>query len=71
MDCHMPEMDGFEATEKIRALAGVLSHTPIVALTASAMPDEMAACRRVGMNSVLAKPLTFAALRETLREQLG
>ena len=39
--------------------------------TASAMPDELAACRRVGMNSVLAKPLTFAALRETLREQLG
>ena len=71
MDCHMPEMDGFEATEKIRALTGELSHTPIVALTASAMPDELAACRRVGMNSVLAKPLTFAALRETLREQLG
>ncbi|MDP1829792.1 MAG: ATP-binding protein [Archangium sp.] len=71
MDCHMPEMDGFEATEHIRALEGELRHTPIVALTASAMPDELAACRRVGMNSVLAKPLTFAALRETLREQLG
>ena len=71
MDCHMPEMDGFEATERIRALVGELSRTPIVALTASAMPDELAACRRVGMNSVLAKPLTFAALRETLREQLG
>jgi signal transduction histidine kinase len=71
MDCHMPEMDGFEATERIRALAGDLGRTPIVALTASAMPDELAACRRVGMNSVLAKPLTFAALRDTLAEQLG
>jgi signal transduction histidine kinase/CheY-like chemotaxis protein len=69
MDCHMPEMDGFEATERIRGLPGDVGRTPIVALTASAMPDELAACRRVGMNSVLAKPLTFAALCAVLREQ--
>jgi CheY-like chemotaxis protein len=69
MDCHMPEMDGFEATERIRALPGPVSRVPIVALTASAMPDELAACRRVGMNSVLAKPLTFAALREVLSQE--
>ena len=56
MDCHMPEMDGFEATERIRALpCGLL--LPIVALTASATPDDVAACRRAGMNEVLAKPI--------------
>ncbi len=67
MDCQMPEMDGFEATERIRGLDGEVRHTPIVALTASAMPDELAACRRVGMNSVLAKPVTFAALQDALQ----
>jgi signal transduction histidine kinase len=67
MDCHMPEMDGFEATERIRALGNEVGRTPVVALTASAMPDDLAACRRAGMNSVLTKPLSFAALLEVLR----
>jgi signal transduction histidine kinase len=67
MDCHMPEMDGFEATEKIRALDGARGRTPIVALTASAMPDEIAACHRAGMNRVLTKPVSFAALEEVLK----
>jgi CheY-like chemotaxis protein/nitrogen-specific signal transduction histidine kinase len=71
MDCHMPEMDGFEATERIRAMEGELSRTPIVALTASAMPDEVAACRRAGMNSVIAKPLTIEQLRDALAEPLS
>jgi len=71
MDCHMPEMDGFEATARIRALEGLVARTPIVAVTASAMPDELAACRRVGMNSVLVKPVTFAALCEVLAAHAG
>jgi signal transduction histidine kinase len=71
MDCHMPVMDGFEATERIRALQGEVGRVPIVALTASAMPDELAACRRVGMNCVLAKPVTFAGLCEVLRREAG
>jgi signal transduction histidine kinase/CheY-like chemotaxis protein len=70
MDCHMPEMDGFEATEHIRALEGAARHTPVVALTASAMPEEIAACHRAGMNSVLTKPLTFVALCEMLQQQV-
>jgi CheY-like chemotaxis protein len=71
MDCHMPEMDGFEATERIRAMQGELSRTPIVALTASAMPEEVAACRRAGMDSVIAKPLTIEQLRDALAEPLA
>jgi CheY-like chemotaxis protein len=70
MDCHMPEMDGFEATERIRALHGDAARTPVVALTASAMPDDLEACRRAGMNQVLTKPLSFATLVQVL-EQLG
>ncbi|MFZ5438567.1 MAG: ATP-binding protein [Myxococcota bacterium] len=62
MDCHMPEMDGFEATERIRALTGDAARTPIIALTASAMPDDLEACRRAGMNQVLTKPLSFTSL---------
>lgn len=64
MDCHMPEMDGFEATERIRRAHG--DALPIIALTASAMPEEVAACRRCGMNDVMVKPVVLETLRTTL-----
>ncbi len=70
MDCHMPEMDGFEATERIRRLPLGLQ-LPIVALTASATPDDVEACRRAGMNEVLAKPIHLDTLREVLARLLG
>ncbi len=70
MDCHMPEMDGFEATERIRRLPSGLQ-LPIVALTASATPDDVEACRRAGMNEVLAKPIHLDTLREVLARLLG
>ncbi|MEO5821287.1 MAG: ATP-binding protein [Vicinamibacteraceae bacterium] len=63
MDCHMPEMDGFEATLQLRA-AG--NRVRIIALTASAMEDERAHCFAVGMDDFLAKPLTAANLRDAL-----
>jgi CheY-like chemotaxis protein len=63
MDCHMPEMDGFEATQQLRA-RGV--RIPVIALTASAMDDERARCFAVGMDDFLSKPLTAARLREAL-----
>jgi signal transduction histidine kinase/CheY-like chemotaxis protein len=62
MDCHMPEMDGFEATERIRALPAPAGRTPIVALTASGREEDIEACRRVGMNAHLIKPVTLRAL---------
>ncbi|MEW5739796.1 MAG: ATP-binding protein [Myxococcota bacterium] len=66
MDCHMPDMDGFETTERIRAReAG--ARLPIVALTASAGPDDVAACMRAGMDECLAKPVRLDTLREVLR----
>jgi CheY-like chemotaxis protein len=56
MDCHMPDMDGFEATKAIRALA-CGNDTPIVAVTASALPEDRERCRRAGMTAYVSKPL--------------
>ncbi|MDX2014202.1 MAG: ATP-binding protein, partial [Myxococcaceae bacterium] len=66
MDCHMPEMDGFTATERIRAMGSGVSHVPIVALTASTLPEDLEACRRSGMNEVLTKPVSLATLSSVL-----
>ena len=57
MDCQMPEMDGFEATALIRAAEGTTRHTPIVAVTASAMEQDRQRCLDAGMDEHLAKPL--------------
>jgi signal transduction histidine kinase/ActR/RegA family two-component response regulator len=67
MDLQMPEMDGLEAARRIRSLAGRRGQVPIIALTASAMPEEMAACRAAGMNEVLSKPIELGALCAVLQ----
>jgi signal transduction histidine kinase/CheY-like chemotaxis protein/HPt (histidine-containing phosphotransfer) domain-containing protein len=56
MDVRMPEMDGLEATRRIRALQGVRGRVPIVALTARAFTEQVAECREAGMDSHLPKP---------------
>jgi CheY-like chemotaxis protein len=58
MDVRMPEMDGLEATRRIRALDGMRGQVPIVALTAQAFSDQVAECRNAGMDNHLAKPFT-------------
>jgi signal transduction histidine kinase len=70
MDCHMPGMDGFEATRLIRQLDGPASGTPIVALTASAYAADRQLCLDAGMDDYLAKPITFAVFAEMLQRWL-
>ncbi|MCZ8343045.1 MAG: ATP-binding protein [Leptospira sp.] len=67
MDCHMPVMDGFQATKEIRKLEVGNKRTKIIALTASAMEDDVKACLLSGMDSVIAKPLTFDSLVPVLK----
>jgi CheY-like chemotaxis protein len=72
MDCHMPEMDGYEATREIRrAEAASGRHTPIIALTASVMQEDGAKCRAAGMDEYVAKPITMAALEAVLVRWTG
>ena len=67
MDCQMPEMDGYEATGAIRAREMKEGrHTPIVALTASALPQDRALSLAAGMDEHLPKPVTMASLRSLL-----
>ena len=67
MDCVMPGMDGFEATAAIRNLADRLRSTiPIVALTASATPEDRERCFAVGMNDFLTKPIRSGQLSDCL-----
>ena len=66
MDCHMPELDGFEATRRIRRLASPRGTTPIIALTASVLDEELDRCLEAGMNTCLTKPVTLGVLISTL-----
>ncbi|WP_146586174.1 hybrid sensor histidine kinase/response regulator [Puniceibacterium confluentis] len=66
MDISMPGMNGIQATQAILAGAGPNSSTPVIAVTAHALPDEQAEFKAVGMSGFLQKPLDSKALGATL-----
>ena len=68
MDIHMPEMNGYEATEAIRNLADpAKAALPIIAMTADAFEEDVQKCIAAGMNGHIAKPIEYSLLFETLR----
>ncbi len=71
MDVQMPEMDGLEATRRIRALDVPAAKTvPIVAMTANVFQEDVKMCLDVGMNGHVGKPLDFDEVLATLRKYL-
>jgi PAS domain S-box-containing protein len=71
MDIHMPEMDGYEATRRIRASAAAESKTvPIVAMTANVFKEDVEKCIAAGMNDHLGKPVEMERLMFQLRKHL-
>ena len=70
MDIKMPRMDGVQATQAIRALPGVESETPIVALTANADPADAKHYLSIGMASVVEKPIKPERLRAAINAAL-
>lgn len=72
MDCQMPEIDGYDATRKLRAreIDQDLPRTPVIAMTAHAMEGDREKCLAAGMDDYLAKPLQLEELDRVLGEWL-
>ncbi len=68
LDCSMPEMDGYEAAALMRKLeSDSPNHTPIIAMTANNLPEDVEKCIASGMDDHLAKPLTRSELAVKLQ----
>ena len=71
MDCQMPQMEGYEATQEIRRLerdSG--THVPIIAMTANAMAGDRDKCLEAGMDDYIAKPVQKEALYDIIEKYL-
>jgi CheY-like chemotaxis protein len=67
MDVHMPEMDGLEATRRVRALNDQLARRPrIIAMTAAALVEDRQKCLEAGMDDYLAKPIRLQEIEDAI-----
>jgi CheY-like chemotaxis protein len=69
MDMQMPNLDGLEATRRIRLLPNA-KHVPVIALTANAFSEDRERCFEAGMNDFIAKPVDPDVMFATLRKWL-
>lgn len=70
MDIHMPGMDGLQACRTIRGLSGPAADTPVIAMTAAALPEDVERCLTAGMNDHLAKPIRQEEMLDKALRQL-
>ncbi|MBS2097220.1 response regulator [Carboxylicivirga linearis] len=72
MDVQMPIMDGFKATQKIREIEkSTGTHTPIIAVTANAFPEDKEKCMAVGMDDYISKPFQPEDLIKKIKQHLS
>ena len=77
MDVQMPEMDGYEATQRIRAIEAECNNRnlrqqiPIIAMTANVFREDIERCLEAGMNGHVGKPLDLEEVIKQLRVYLG
>jgi len=68
MDVQMPEMDGFEATKKIRDSESAFRNLPVIAMTAQAMKGDREKCLKAGMDDYVSKPVRPQELEEVIKK---
>jgi CheY-like chemotaxis protein len=69
MDCKMPDMTGLECAQRIREIDQLHDrHTPIIAVTARAMPGDREKCLEAGMDDYLSKPFTIEQLNSKINQ---
>jgi len=66
MDCHLPGIDGYETTRRIRALTQSPSHPHIVAVSADTFKEDLERCTAAGMNEHIGKPIVFEQVKRVV-----